>query len=177
MIARLRRRRSQRSDAGASAVEFALLAPVLFLVLFGIIDYGIWFADSISARQAVRDGARAGVVENFAGCGTPVTGADLANLACSVKTAMEPISGTAYVKISVATAPGSATSGAAWSPGNTLRVCAMTQHTSLMPLVPFPANGISSTKVEMPIEQATSAGTRATYQDTPPSGSTWSWCP
>src|SRR5689334_14442289 len=78
MIARLRRRRSRRADTGASAVEFALVAPVLFLVLFGIIDYGIWFADSISARQAVRDGARRGVVENFSGCDTPVAGADLA---------------------------------------------------------------------------------------------------
>ena len=54
-----------RPDTGASAVEFALLAPVLFLILFGIIDYGIWFADSISMRQAVRDAARQGSVENF----------------------------------------------------------------------------------------------------------------
>ena len=54
MSVRTLRRRPRRDDAGASAVEFALVAPVLFLILFGIVDYGIWFADSISARQAVR---------------------------------------------------------------------------------------------------------------------------
>src|SRR3954465_3540793 len=120
MIARLRRRRSRRPDTGASAVEFALLAPVLFLILFGIIDYGIWFADSISARQAVRDGARQGVVESFTSSSRSGQ-ADLANLACPMKAGMEPIPGTPYVKISVAAGPGGA-SGAAWAPGNTLRV-------------------------------------------------------
>jgi Flp pilus assembly protein TadG len=176
MNARLRRCRSRRPDAGASIVEFALLAPVLFLFLFGIIDYGIWFSDSISARQAVRDGARQGVVESFTSSACSGS-SDLANLGCTVKAAMEPISGTAYVKISVTTAPGAPTSGAGWAPGNTLRVCAMTQHTALMPLVPFPADGVSRTKVEMPIEQATGSGTRATYQDTLPSGINWNWCP
>jgi TadE-like protein len=178
MIARLRRRRPKRSDAGASTVEFALLSLPLFLILFGIVDYGIWFADSISAREAVRDGARRGVVEIFGSCQPSATGpdADLHNLACTVKAAMEPISGTTYVRISVATAPGGS-SGAPWSPNDTLRVCAMTQHTALMPLVPFPADGISRTKVEMPIEQATITGTRPAFQEAPPSGSDWSWCP
>jgi Flp pilus assembly protein TadG len=174
MIARLRRRPSQRPDTGASAVEFALLSIPLFAILFGIIDYGIWFSDSISARQAVRDGARRGVVENFTSSSCTGPG-DLANLACTVKEAMEPISGTAYVRISVASAPGGG-DGAAWAAGSTLRVCAMTKHTALMPLVPFPADGISRTKVEMPIEQATGTGTRATFEETPPSGSDWNWC-
>src|SRR3954470_8261614 len=105
MIARLRRRRSRRPDTGASAVEFALVAPVLFLILFGIIDYGIWFSDSISARQAVRDGARRGVVASFGTCTGP-TGGDLGTLACTVKGAMEPISGSTYVRVTVAAAPG-----------------------------------------------------------------------
>jgi TadE-like protein len=168
------RRRTRRGDAGASAVEFALVAPVLFLILFGIVDYGIWFADSISARQAVRDGARRGVVESFSTCsgtGRP----DLENLACTVKKGMEPISGTTYVKIAVAPAPGGA-EGAAWAVGGTLRVCALTKHTALMPLVPFPSGGLSFTKVEMPIEQVTGNPTRATFQDQPPAGANWNQC-
>lgn len=175
MSARTRGRPPQRRDAGASAVEFALVAPVLFLILFGIIDYGIWFSDSISARQAVRDSARRGVVENFGTC-AGATGGDLGTLACTARGAMEPISGTTYVRVSVASAPGAA-SGATWQVGSTLRVCAMTQHTALMPLVPFPADGISRTKVEMPIEQVTGNPTRATFQDPPPAGSDWNWCP
>ena len=172
MSARTRRRHPQRRDDGASAVEFALVSPVLFLLLFGIIDYGIWFADSISARQAVRDGARRGVVEVFTSSvctGKP----DLENLACTVNKGMEPISGTTYVKISVAALPGGA-GGQPWKVGSTLRVCAMTQHTALMPLVPFPSDGISRTKVEMPIEQATGgAAGRAGYEDPLPAPLTW----
>ena len=122
MIARLRRRRSRRPDTGASAVEFALLAPVLFLVLFGIIDYGIWFADAISLRQAVRDAARQGSVENFGtSCSATGTSADLRKLACSVASGAAPISGTVAVRAVIATDP-QAASGAAWKPGFTLRV-------------------------------------------------------
>ena len=175
MIARLRRRRSQRPDTGASAVEFALLSVPLLLILFGIIDYGIWFADSISARQAVRDGARRGVVEQFTS-GSCTGQTDLANLACTVKEAMEPISANTFVKISVAGGPGGA-GGATWAVGNTVRVCAISQHQAIMPLVPFPADGASRTKVEMPIEQATGTGSRSTVQDADPTGQNWSWCP
>lgn len=179
MIARLRRRRSRRPDTGASAVEFALLAPVLFLVLFGIIDYGIWFADAISLRQAVRDAARQGSVENFGtSCSATGTSADLRKLACSVTSGAAPISGTVAVRAVIATDP-QAASGAAWKPGYTLRVCALSQHEALLPLVPFPSGGISRTRVDIPIEQASSAGaaTRTGYAgDAPPSGADWSWC-
>lgn len=178
MSALLRRHRARRPDTGASAVEFALLALPLFLILFGIIDYGIWFSDSISARQAVRDGARRGVVESFGTC--PGATGELANLACTVRNAMEPISGKAYVKISVVTGPGGGSGP--WAVGGTLRVCALSQHTSLMPLVPFPAGGISRTKVEMPIEQSTgTASSRTSFTDLSPGGAAdWTsnnWCP
>ncbi len=181
MIARLRRRRSRRPDTGASAVEFALLAPVLFLVLFGIIDYGIWFADAISMRQAVRDAARQGSVENFGtACSATGTDADLHKLACSVASGAAPIAGTVAVRAVIATDPQTASGpGVAWKPGYTLRVCALSQHAALLPLVPFPSGGISKTRVDIPIEQASSAGaaTRTGYAgDPPPSGANWSWC-
>ena len=189
MIARLRPRRRQRPDAGASTVEFALLAPVLFLVLFGIIDYGIWFADAISARQAVRDGARRGVVEVFGSCPAPAPGppasgpsADLHNLACTINASMAPISGTTYVKVGIAKTPTDVSGSAKWTDlQGTLRVCAMTQHTNMLPLVPFPSDGITRTRVDMPIEQAVAPGaaTRTGWADALPNGATfdWSWCP
>jgi len=153
---------------------------VLFLILFGIIDYGIWFADAISMRQAVRDAARQGSVENFGtSCSATGTGADLHKLACSVASGAAPISGTVAVRAVIATDP-QASSGAAWKAGYTLRVCALSQHTPLLPLVPFPAGGISETRVDIPIEQASSAGagTRTGYPGDPlPSGANWSWCP
>jgi Flp pilus assembly protein TadG len=175
-------RARRRGERGAAAVEFALVAPVLFLVLFGIIDYGIWFADAISLRQAVRDGARQGAVENFGSCSPPATGttdADLHNLACGVASAADPLLGTVAVRAVIASAPASA-SGASWQPGYTLRVCALSEHTSLLPLVPFPAGGITEARVDIPIEQASAAGaaTRTGYAgDPPPAGANWSWCP
>lgn len=52
----------QTGQHGASAVEFALVAPVLFLVLFAIIAFGIVFAQSLAMENGARTGARAGVV-------------------------------------------------------------------------------------------------------------------
>jgi Flp pilus assembly protein TadG len=55
---RTRRRRPQGDERGASAVEFALILPVLLLLVFGIIQYGYYFFaaqnGSSVAREAVR---------------------------------------------------------------------------------------------------------------------------
>jgi hypothetical protein len=45
-------------DRGAAAVEFALLLPVLLLLLFGIIDFGRAINAQITLTQAAREGAR-----------------------------------------------------------------------------------------------------------------------
>lgn len=39
-------------------VEFVLVAPILFLILFGIVQFGIAFMHSVSLADAVRTGAR-----------------------------------------------------------------------------------------------------------------------
>src|SRR5690348_5326567 len=36
--------RARRTQSGASAVEFALVSSVLFLLIFGIIQYGLFFS-------------------------------------------------------------------------------------------------------------------------------------
>lgn len=50
------------SQCGASAVEFAIVAPLLFMLLFGILGFGIVFAQNLALENAARAGARAGVV-------------------------------------------------------------------------------------------------------------------
>lgn len=47
-----------RGDHGAAAVEFALLLPVLLLMVFGIIDFGRALNAQITLTQAAREGAR-----------------------------------------------------------------------------------------------------------------------
>jgi hypothetical protein len=56
------RRRRRCSDDGAAAVEFALVVPLLVLILFGIISYGMMLSLRQTLSQAAAEGARAAAV-------------------------------------------------------------------------------------------------------------------
>ncbi|KRA62537.1 pilus assembly protein TadE [Caulobacter sp. Root656] len=51
----------QRDQSGATAVEFAFLAPVLIFMLMGITGYGGYFWMSHSVQQLANDAARAAI--------------------------------------------------------------------------------------------------------------------
>jgi Flp pilus assembly pilin Flp len=53
---------SSRDQDGAAAVEFALLLPLLVLLLFGFIQFGLAFNTRIQATNAAREAARQAVV-------------------------------------------------------------------------------------------------------------------
>jgi Flp pilus assembly protein TadG len=48
----------KRDERGASAVEFALLAPILFMLVFGIIQLGMAYHRQQGLEAASREGAR-----------------------------------------------------------------------------------------------------------------------
>lgn len=50
--------RLARCRAGGAAIEFAILAPIFLLFLFGLIAYGIYFGASHSIGQLSADAAR-----------------------------------------------------------------------------------------------------------------------
>lgn len=50
-----------KACGGASAVEFALIAPVFLLLVFGAIAYGLYFGAAHSVQQLAADAARAAV--------------------------------------------------------------------------------------------------------------------
>lgn len=56
-------RRSRKCESGAAAVEFALVVPLLLLLLFGIIGFGMIFAQNLALGNAARQAARFGAVE------------------------------------------------------------------------------------------------------------------
>ena len=58
-----------RSDEGAALVEFALLLPVLALLLFGMLDFGKAFNYWIDATHLANEGARFAVVNKNPGSG------------------------------------------------------------------------------------------------------------
>jgi Flp pilus assembly protein TadG len=56
-------RTPRRNDDGATAVEFALLAPLFIMLVFGIISFGLVFAQQLGLSNGARQGARTGVVK------------------------------------------------------------------------------------------------------------------
>lgn len=52
------RSRARPGDSGAAAVEFALVMPVLLLLLFGMIDFGRAYNMQLALTQAAREGVR-----------------------------------------------------------------------------------------------------------------------
>lgn len=50
--------KSRRDDRGAAAVEFAIVLPLLVVLVFGIIDFGRLFYAQITVTQAAREGSR-----------------------------------------------------------------------------------------------------------------------
>ncbi len=51
-------------ERGAAAVEFALVLPVLLLILIGIIEFSFAFNTQLSLSQAAREGARQMALSN-----------------------------------------------------------------------------------------------------------------
>ena len=65
--------KNARDERGASAVEFALVVIPLLMVIAGIVNFGFVFAQQLSLDNAVRAGARAGVVDRGAAAVTPAS--------------------------------------------------------------------------------------------------------
>lgn len=61
--ARGRLTRRPGRESGAAAVEFALVSPILFALLFGIISYGYMLSFRQGISQGAAEGARAAAVE------------------------------------------------------------------------------------------------------------------
>ena len=51
-----------KNEKGGSLIEFVLIAPLLLVILFGIIEFGVLLYDKAMLTNACREGARAGIV-------------------------------------------------------------------------------------------------------------------
>lgn len=54
------------SERGAELIEFALVVPILILILAGMVDFGMMFRSYEAVTNAAREGARVGVLEGYA---------------------------------------------------------------------------------------------------------------
>jgi len=87
MLKKEQERRTSR-ERGAAAVEFAIIAVVLFMVLFGIFEYGRIFSQLEVFNSAAREGARVAAVR-----GT------VADIQAAVDAAAEPYTVSAPISI------------------------------------------------------------------------------
>lgn len=70
-----------KSPNGTAAVEFALILPILVLLVFGIIEFSLLLYDKAVITNASREGARAGIVaQNPRVTGPQIT--DIVNKYC-----------------------------------------------------------------------------------------------
>jgi Flp pilus assembly protein TadG len=63
--------RKSRHDRGANLVEFAVIAPLLFLLLFGIIEFAWLFASNLDVRQGAREAVRVAATDRLPNPATP----------------------------------------------------------------------------------------------------------
>ena len=79
-------RRRWSGENGAIAVEFAVIFPLLAVLVFGIIEFGITLSREEQWTSAARDGARYAAVschpDTTSGCTTALIEQRIANVAC-----------------------------------------------------------------------------------------------
>lgn len=165
-------------------VELAIAAPLLFTMLFGIVEYGTTWNNAISIRQGTREAARQGIVANFGpsasctltfGGGGVAPSADLQNLMCLAKSQVGLDPTKLRIRIILADT-GLQNGGATWAIGNGLVVCTQYPLTSFTGLfAPFLNGHTLKTKTTFRIEQS-SANPETEGYETDPSGNSWSWC-
>ena len=165
----LGRRRARRAAAGdergAAAVEFALVGGLLVLIVFGILQYGLFFDDSLNANQGVRETARMSVVgKTSPGCGTTTGWPDIA---CTVEKMIDRAPADTYVMVS---APDG------WARGNLLEVCVMVRSRGTFGMLPMPNGGVVRASGRMSIEDDTTKPSGTGTAEAVPSGQSWAWC-
>jgi Flp pilus assembly protein TadG len=147
-------------------VEFALVVPILIFLLFGIIDYGLYFTNSLAVRAGASDAARQIIVGNFS---TTCSGAFAATgpgsaLVSKVENCVSPVAGTVDAKVTYGT----------WAPGQNVRVCAVVDVDGLTGLTPMPAAGRVTARVVVPIQQPVAPSSTPPGPDNP--GWFSGWC-
>jgi hypothetical protein len=160
-----------KGESGASAVELALVLPVLVLFLAGIMDFGLVFNDLMAMRQGIGASVRQGVVAQpgtSSSCsisGAAGASVESRKLICLTKSLinLDPVNSRTMLSF-----PGSKTKG------GSLILCAQYPLASATGVFDVLLHGALKAKVEMRIEQDLSAF--GSVSETPLSGGDWAWC-
>ena len=103
-----------KDDRGAQLIEFALLAPLLLLLVLGIIEFGWLFSQNNDVRHGAREGARAAAVNLGDNATLRAATCDSMDLTSPVEVAFTDGSGVGtYGTVTVVATP-SSLSGLGW---------------------------------------------------------------
>jgi Flp pilus assembly pilin Flp len=179
--------RRGRDQGGVVAVEFALMAPLLSVLVFGLIQFGAIYNDFASLREGTRDAARQAAVANFGPASTTgspcyldvaqgsAPSADIESLMCLAKSEIGLSGSDTRVDVLFAK-PDFSGADSAWTVGDGLIVCTQfAEQTQTQLLASLIGSPYLKTKTSVRIEQPAAGAETAGYE-TPPSGSDWSWC-
>lgn len=75
MHERMTKKLTKNAEKGATTVEFAVIAVILFFILFSILEFGFIFMQEHYVANAAREGVRVGIRANNYNCfnGNPAT--------------------------------------------------------------------------------------------------------
>jgi Flp pilus assembly protein TadG len=136
--------RERQRSGGQAMVEFALVAPLFFLLLFGIIEAGRFIFYYETLNNATREGARYAIVNGASTLGCPTGPAAPGSTPCD--TAGNDVK--ARVRAAALGIGNAVTVTPSWAPdngrGSTVNVKATTTYKTLVPLLPLPAITISA---------------------------------
>jgi hypothetical protein len=164
-------------ERGAALVEMALVLPLLFVLVFGMIDFASVYSDYQSLRQGTREGARQTSVSTTPGppgatswdstnCQTVgiTTAGDGYDLVCYTKNRIGLNESKTRVSVFFA---------APWTPGQGVTICTQYAAGSLTGVFGSMLNGRAlQSHLEIRIEQPSATFT-APVQETPLPGTSW----
>jgi hypothetical protein len=131
--------RARRTGRGQAMVEFALIAPIFFLVLFAIVEGGRFMFYYEALNHATREGARYAIVNgaNSLGCPTGPPAPNSTPCDTAGDDVVDRVRSSAYgmPPSSIAVIP-------TWNPnngrGSIVNVQASLTYSTLVPLLPLP---------------------------------------
>jgi len=110
-----------RGERGASAVEFAIILPILVLLVFGIMEFSVALYDKAMITNASREAARAGIVYRV----PPVTDGEISNI-------VDNYLGSSLITFGTPVAASTAVTRTGYNPGDELRVMVNYTYTFLI---------------------------------------------
>ena len=162
-----------QDDRGVALIEFAVIIPLVFALVFGVVDFGYSLSNLNSLRHGTREAARRAVVGDFGSDGTcsidggGALSADTQRLICMTKDKVGLEASDTKVRVAF---------DASYTEGDALLVCTQYPLESISGVYSsLLDSGRLTTRVDMRIELTSNGGTPLALEAFSEPGD-WSWC-